>query len=195
MTLTVLALAGLLLAAAPPKAGEAPRGESIYQMAARFVDQTGVPAGLDAGRGHPVLMSMFYASCRDACPLLIADIRRVEASLPARVRADLRVVLVTLDPSHDTPAALQALATAHGVDGARWRFLTGSDDAVREVAAVLGVKYRRLSTGVINHASIITLLDRAGVVDTRVEGLGQPPTDLVQRLLAIARAPRAHAKE
>lgn len=195
MTLTVLAFAGLLLAPAAPKTGEAPRGESIYQIATRFVDQTGAPAGLDAGRGHPVLISMFYASCRDACPLLIADIRGVEASLPARVRAALRVVLVTLDPSHDTPMALQALATAHGVDGARWRLLRGSDDAVREVAAVLGIKYRRLSTGVINHASIITLLDRAGVVDARVDGLGQPTTDLVQRLLAIARTPRAPAKE
>ncbi len=173
-----------------PPAAEARVGQSIYQLAGRFVDQAGTPVGIDVARGHPVIISMIYASCPDACPRLIADIRRIEAAVPAGIREDLRVVVVSFDPERDTPTVLRSLGAAHGV-GARWHFLTGSDDGAREVAAVLGVKYRRLSTGAINHSSVITLLDRAGVIDSRLEGIAQPIDALVARVVAVSGIPRA----
>ncbi|HET8576827.1 MAG TPA: SCO family protein [Methylomirabilota bacterium] len=166
-----------------------PRSQSIYEVSAALVDHRGHPVGLDLFRGHPVLISMLYASCRDACPLLLADIKRIEMDLPARVRADLRVLLVTLDPERDTPEALQALARAHRVDESRWRFVTAPDDTVREIAAVLGIKYRRLADGTINHSSVITLLDPSGVIQSRVEGIGQPHADLLRLLRASRAAP------
>ena len=168
----------------PGPAAAPPRSQSVYEVYAGFVDQQGQPVGLDLFRGHPVLISMFFASCPDACPLLIADIQRIEMELPPKIRADLRVVLISLDPERDTPDALQALARARGVDESRWRLLRAPDDSVREIAAVLGLKYRRLPDGNFNHSSVITLLDRSGVVQTRVEGIGQPHADLFKRLKA-----------
>ena len=173
---------------APPAAAP-PRSQSVYAVSAGLVDQQGQPVGLDLFRGHPVLISMFFASCPDACPLLIADIQRIEMELSPKARAELRVVLVSLDPERDTPEALQALARARGVDQSRWRLLRAPDDTVREIAAVLGIKYRRLPDGNFNHSSAITLLDRFGVVQTRVEGIGQPHADLLRRLRAMAPAP------
>ena len=170
-----------------PDAQDARRGESIYQLGASLRDRTGARAGLDVFRGHPVIISMFYAPCPDACPLLIEEIRQLESGLPAAVRADLRVVLVSLDPERDTPEALDRLARARGVRGERWRLLAGEDDAVREVAAVLGIKFRRLPDGSINHSTVITLLDRAGRIDARIDGLGQSKADLAARLRAMGR--------
>jgi len=163
--------------------------DSIYQLAGAFQDQTGTPVRLSVVRGHPVLMSMFYASCTDTCPLLITELHRTEASLPPVARADVRVLLVSLDPARDTPAALRKLAESNGVDPARWRFLTGPDDAVREVAAALGVKFRRLSTGVINHSSVIAVLDRRGVIKSRSDGITPGDPNLMARVTdALARA-------
>jgi protein SCO1 len=159
-----------------------PRGDSIYELSANLVDQRGTRVGLDLFRGHPVLISMFYASCRDTCPVLIAEIQRIEAELPPSVRADLRVVLVTVDPDRDTPEALQAFARARHVDESRWRFLRAPDDTIREIAALLGQKYRRLSDGSFNHSSLITLLDTSGGIVTRVEGIGKPHQELLDRL-------------
>ncbi len=176
--------------ASPPAADQARRGASVYQVDSVFVDDTGARTALDAGRGHPVIVTMFYASCTDACPLLIESIRRIEAAVPDSVRSDLRVLLVTFDPAHDTPAVMRALAEAHRVDRARWRFLAGSEDAVREVAAVLGIRYRRLSSGAFNHSSVITLLDRDGVAQARIDGIGQPTTSIVERLTSPSRATR-----
>ena len=161
-----------------------PRTDSVYELSASLVDQDGQKVGLDLFRGHPVLISMFYTTCPDACPLLIADLLRIERDLPAPTRADLRVVLVSLDPEHDTPEALRALANAHGLDLSRWRLLRAPDDTVREVAAVLGIRYRKLPEGGFNHSSVITLLDPSGVILTRVEGLGQPADAVRERLRA-----------
>jgi protein SCO1 len=161
-----------------------PRGNSLYELSARLVDQEGTRVGLDLFRGNPVLISMFYASCGDACPLLVAEIQRIEAEVPASVRADVRVVLVSLDTARDTPDALQAFARAHHVDESRWRLLRAPDDTVREIAAALGQKYRRLSDGSFNHSSLITLLDTSGRILAHVEGIGKPHRELVERLRA-----------
>jgi len=183
IVLALLALAGG--AAAGGRAGggaAATPGDSVYQLTGAFRDQTGGDVQLGVYRGRPVLMSMFYASCTDTCPLLIADLHRIEESLPSAVRADLRVVLVSLDPAHDTPAALRRLAETHRLDANRWRLLTGTDDAVGDVAAVLGVKFRHLSTGAIDHSTVIAVLDRRGVVASRTEGIVPGDPKLIARV-------------
>jgi protein SCO1 len=191
----IAVVAGLLAAgivAAPPapaenhhhKATEAapPRGDSIYALSASLVDQRGRQVSLDLFRGHQVLISMFYASCPDACPLLIADLQRMERELPPRIKADLRIVLVSLDPERDTPDALQALARARRVDESRWRLLRAPEETVRDIAALLGVKYRRLPDGSFNHSSVITLLDPDGAIVVRDDAMGGPHEALLRGL-------------
>jgi len=195
MKVTAIAVAGLLavgVAVAPPASAQEhhheaveaapPRGDSVYVLAAPLVDQRGRTVGLDLFRGHPVLISMFYANCPDACPLLIADLQRMERELPPRINADLRIVLVSLDPERDTPDALQALARARQVDESRWRLLRAPEDTVRDIAALLGVKYRRLPDGSFNHSSVITLLDPDRAIVVRDDAIGGPHEALLRGL-------------
>jgi len=203
MRLTAIAAVAGLLAAGPvaavPAAAEdhqhksmeaaQPRGDSIYALSAPLVDQRGRPAGLDVFRGHPVLISMFYATCPDACPLLIADLQRIERELPSRIKADLRILLVSLDPARDTPEALQALARRRQVDESRWRLVRAPEDTVREIAAILGIKYRRLPDGSFNHSSVITLLTLDGVIVARDESIGGPHAALLRSLQSAQAAP------
>ena len=44
------------------------RGPSIYELGSTLRDEKGQTRGLDAFRGHPVLVTMFYGSCATACP-------------------------------------------------------------------------------------------------------------------------------
>jgi protein SCO1/2 len=166
-----------------------PRGDSVYALSASLVDQRGRPVGLDIFRGHPVLISMFYATCPDSCPLLIADLQRIERELPLRIKGDLRIVLVSVDPGRDTPEALRALARARQVDESRWRLLRAPEDTVREIAALLGIKYRRLPDGNFNHSSVITLLDPNGVILVRDEAIGGSHATLLRSLRAAQSAP------
>lgn len=171
-------------------AGPVQSGLSVYQLDTRFTDPDGKPVRLKDFRGQPVLLTMFYGTCPMACPLLMSRIKRVEATLPPEARARVRVVLVSLDPERDTPEFLRKLTQAHGVDAARWRMLVTSEDGVREVAAVLGIRYRPVREGGMNHSSVITLLDRDGVIDTRVEGPDAATDTLAARLAELASKPR-----
>lgn len=159
-----------------------PKGASVYDLDLRLRDQDGNALGLDAFRGHRVVISMFYSSCPFACPTLISDIRKVERRMSPEALADLRVLLVTFDPEHDTSAVLSELVKTRSLDGTRWKLTTTSDDSVRELAAVLGIKYKKLSNGAFNHTSIITVLERDGTVLARSEGLQGPDDQLLTAL-------------
>lgn len=156
--------------------------KSLYALELALVDQRGARIPFDAFRGHRVIVSMFYGSCPFACPTLISDILRIERRLSPEARADLRVLLVSLDPEHDTPATLSELVKTRGLDPARWTLASASDDAVRELAAVLGIKYRKLAKGGFNHTSLITLLDRDGTPLSRSEGLQGTNDEIVAAL-------------
>ncbi|HLK92655.1 MAG TPA: SCO family protein [Polyangia bacterium] len=152
-------------ATAPPQ----PRG-SIYDLGLRVRDADGIERGLDDLRGHPVLASMFYASCTSACPLLVSNMKRVAAGAPSGLRDDLRVLLVSFDPARDPPAALADVARRHDLDVGRWRIAVAPDEATaRALAAVLGIRYRATADGMIDHTTAITVLDPAGGVRGRAE--------------------------
>jgi protein SCO1 len=159
--------------AAAPAVSTAPLSDaSIYDLDLELVDQGGRAIGLDAGRGGPVLIAMFYASCPAACPRLIDAVGEVVDAMPAARRAATRVLLVSFDAAHDTPERLAALAAAHRLDPTRWTLAAATPDDARLLAAVLGIKYRPLADGQFFHTSVITALDADGRPIARLDGLG-----------------------
>jgi protein SCO1/2 len=168
-------------------AGEAVQtGDSIYLLGGKWETHDGKSISLESFQGRPVLISMFYATCPHACPMLISDLKRVEKAVPEALRKDLQVVLVTFDPDRDTGAKMKALLTAHGVDQSRWTMLRVEPEKVQEMAAVLGIKYRFAKDGQINHSTVITLLDAKGAIVERIEGLRQPEAPLVEKLKSLS---------
>jgi protein SCO1/2 len=130
---------------------------------------------------------MFYARCPRACPLLIEDVRALEARLPQADREDLRVLLVSLDPDNDTPEAMARVIERRGVDGARWVLARPRAQDVRPIAALLGISYRPGGDGEMDHSSILTLVDADGRVVARHEGVGQDASALVRAIAAVRR--------
>jgi protein SCO1 len=147
-------------------------GNSLYQLQAQLVDQHGKRLTLDAGRGHPVLVSMFYTSCQFVCPMLIETLRATEAKLTEAERQRLTVLMVTFDPAHDSVAVLKQTAEQRQVDGSRWTLARTDATSVRKIAAVLGIQYRALGNGDFNHTTAVLLLDAEGRVAGRTTQLG-----------------------
>ena len=145
---------------------------SVYDLPSTWRDQRGDTLRLAALAGHVRVVAMAYTSCEATCPLIVADLKRVEASLPAERRGDVGFVLVSLDPERDTPGRLAEWAARTGLDPARWTLLAGADDAVRELAATLDVRYQRQPDGELAHTNGLTVLDSAGAVAHRQAGLG-----------------------
>jgi protein SCO1/2 len=173
----------LLLAAAPlagAQGGDPPR--SIYNLEAQLIDQSGATRGLDMHRGDPVLVTMFYGSCTAACPLLIDTLRSFERSLTPAERSRIRVVLISIDPEHDTTDSLRTLATTRRIDLSRWTLVHTDEASVRKIAAVLNIQYRRLPDGTYNHASVISLLTPQGEIAAQSTVLGKADPRLLASL-------------
>lgn len=103
--------------AAAPRPGPAFHGTTYTGTgpAAEFslVDHDGRPATLARFRGTPVLLFFGYTHCPDVCPQTLQKLSRAVQQAGRRARGT-RIVLVTVDPARDTPAALKAYAARFG---------------------------------------------------------------------------------
>jgi protein SCO1/2 len=83
-----------------------------------------------------VLVSFTSVKGEQYYPLL-NNLVKVHAMIEDRVGKDVQMYTVTTDPYHDTPQALKELADKHG---AKWRFLTGAPEDVREILAAFNAR-------------------------------------------------------
>jgi protein SCO1/2 len=153
-------------------------GDSLYRLAVHLTDQDGRPFDLASLWGAPVLVSMFYSSCEMVCPVLFETIAQTIKAAPPSARERVRVLMVTFDPERDTVAVLKETARKHGCDG-RWTLARSSSSEARQVAAALGVQYRRLASGEFNHSTAVMLLDTEGRITKRSGSLGEVDPELV----------------
>jgi protein SCO1 len=172
----------LLLAAAAVRADAPYPPGSVYNLQVRLTNQSGLTHGLDVHHGHPVLVTLFYGSCPMTCPLLIDTLRATERALDERQRVDLRVLLISIDPQHDTVESLEELAKSRKIDPSRWTLARTDEAGVRRIAAILNIQYRRLPDGNYNHSSVISLLDRQGEIVSRSSVLGKADESLLRDL-------------
>ena len=164
-----LLLAGIALAAPPlPK-------DSIYQLDLPLTDSAGRTADWEELRGKPRLVSMFYTSCQYICPLIVESGKAVERQLTPAQQKKLGVVLISMDPARDDPAALKKVAEQRKLDTTRWTLASPPAGEVRAVAGVLGIRYRLLADGEFNHSSALILVDANGRILARTEKIGSKP--------------------
>lgn len=165
----LLLLAGSALAA--PAGLPLPK-DSAYQLPLQLTDQTGNAWDWRSKRGKPQVVAMFYTSCQFTCPLIVDSAKAVQHALAPADNARIGILLISMDPKRDTPAALMRVASKRKLDATHWSLASPKPEAVRSVAGVLGVRYRQLANGDFNHTSALVLLDRDGRVVTRTEKVG-----------------------
>ena len=182
--------------ASPPVTAAAaplPR-ESVYLVTSAWRDQGDRPVVLAELRGRIVVVSLVFTHCKYACPRIVADMQKIERQLSAAEKADVRFLLVSMDPERDTPKRLTTFAAEHKLDLERWTLLTGPPGDVRVLNAVLGGRYKKAPSGDFAHSNLVLVLDRDGRIVHRHEGLEIAPTEAlasIRKIGAAAAAARA----
>lgn len=149
-------------------------GQSLHQLEAPWTDQHGDTTRIGDFAGKIVVLAMAYTHCEYACPRIIADMRYIRKQFPGQAQ-DLAFVLASVDPDRDTVEHLQAFGQTTGLSAQGWRLLWAPDDTVRELAAVLGVQYRRVSASDFAHSNIISVLGPDGEIHYQQKELGVAP--------------------
>jgi protein SCO1 len=162
--------------------------QSLYQLDSTWTNDFGQPLKLGTFRGRVQVVAMFFASCTYACPINLHDMQRIENGLPTSLRTNVGFALITIDPERDTPQALHAFRTTRKLPADRWTFLCGSPDDTLELAALLGVKFKREASGQFAHSNLITILNPEGEVMHQLTGLNQDIGETVKRIVGV-RAP------
>ncbi|MDW5417841.1 SCO family protein [Iodobacter sp. CM08] len=142
-----------------------PSGNSLYQIDAPLMDQAGNPFKLANEQAKITIITMFYGDCNLSCPIVMENVKRTIETVPAAQRKNIRALLISLNPGVDTPKSLAGLAKVHQFDPAIYRLaISDNDSHTRQIAASLGIKYRRAANGEINHNTRFVLLNQQGVI-------------------------------
>lgn len=125
-----------------------PGGDFVLQSAAGPFDTTSL-------RGKVVLVYFGYTFCPDICPTSLAATSEAFKRLAPAELAQVRLVFVSVDPERDTPARLKDYTEFFHPNMIG---VTGSPEAVAQVAKRYGAAYARQDTGsaagyVVDHSA------------------------------------------
>jgi protein SCO1/2 len=117
-------------------------------------DQDGRRLALGDLRGHVVILTFLYTTCRDTCPLTAEQIENAMD----RLGHDVPALAVSVDPAHDTPALAQRFLVARRLVG-RMRFLLGTRAQLAPIWKAYGIRPQGKG---FEHSAYVLLLDRSG---------------------------------
>ena len=127
-------------------------------------DQSGRTFTLESLRGEPLIVTFVAAHCTDACPLVNAQFQQIGERI-AHDHLRVRLLTVTLDPEHDSPATMRRLARSFDAKPARWLMASGDARNVRAVMRAFNVIARRGRSEYADvHTTFVYLLDAHGVL-------------------------------
>jgi protein SCO1/2 len=127
-----------------------------------LIDQNGNAFTLGSLRGQPFIVTFVAAHCTDACPLVNAQFAQAQ-QLFEQQHVNVRLLTITLDPEHDPPAVMRALARRFNADSRHWIVASGNPKVVHAVMNLFGVQAERGRSGYAEmHTTFVYVFDRRG---------------------------------
>jgi protein SCO1 len=161
-------------------------GEAVPDFV--LTDQNGKRLRLSSFRGHFLYITFIYTRCPFAnfCPRVSHNFAEIYAAMgkQADLASKVRLLSVSFDPAHDTPAVLRTYAASfHEVTGtthpfARWDFASAPQKELPRMAHFFGL-YFSDKNGQIVHSLSTTLISPQGKVISWFHGIDWEPTDLI----------------
>lgn len=158
-------------------ASDAAQG-SLFDLGSKWTTETNQTITLKEFKGSLFIISMFYATCQSICPRLVADMEQLSKKIAEKTGKEPRMVLVSFDSEKDNPAVLNAYKKKMNLKE-NWTLLSGKEEDIRMLSAVLGINYKKISNGEFNHSAVYSLVSKEGIVVSRIEGIGSNTEALI----------------
>lgn len=137
------------------------------------------------------LLDFVYTRCETVCRALGSEFQQLQTEIRARGLQDrIRLLSVSFDPEHDTPAGLAAYARHQRADSAVWQFAVLANAAdLPELLGHFGIVVIPDGLGGFEHNAAIHVVDQRDRL-VRIMDLSNPAAALAEAL-ARAKADRA----
>jgi protein SCO1/2 len=146
-----------------------------------LTNQSGQLVRVQDLRGRVTVVSFLFTTCRDVCPLMTAQLARVQTQVRAEgLAARVGFVSISVDPVTDTPDVLARYAAGFGASLATWHFLTGPPDEVGRLLRDLNVVTG--SGGAVGHGSDVLFVDGEGRIAERSTGIDLDPERVLPKI-------------
>jgi protein SCO1/2 len=148
-----------------------------------LVDQDGKTVHLysDLVRGRIAALSFIFTTCTTICPLVGANLGRLQTELGQSLGEDIALISVSVDPATDTPQRMKAWGAQFAAKPG-WSLLTGEKQTVDQLLKVLGL----FTADIQSHSPFLLLVnDRTGDW-TRVNAIETSPTKVAAILRKMA---------
>ena len=108
--------------------------DTIYHTIADFqlIDQDSSVVTNDSYNGKIYVADFFFTSCPTICPKMKAQMLRVYEKFESNEQVG--ILSHTIDPTYDTVALLKDYADRLGVKSDKWKFVTGDQDYIYDLA-------------------------------------------------------------
>jgi protein SCO1/2 len=121
-------------------------------------DQHGRRVSLSQYRGRVAILTFLSTTCHPTCPLIAQQIRGALDELGGN---PVRVLIVSADPTSDTPASVRRFLGEAALSG-RVEYLTGTRAELQPVWRAYDIVPAQLGDASSVHAASVLLIDRAG---------------------------------
>jgi protein SCO1/2 len=115
------------------------------------------------------------------CPAATAKMMQTQKSARDAGVSTIEFVSITLDPAYDTPAVLKEYAQTRGIETANFTFLTGPENAIRDLFAQFGV-IAEFEGDLLKHTLATLLIGENGQIIHRADGGAWEPRDFVAKM-------------
>jgi protein SCO1 len=158
-------------------------GSALRQPDFALYDQTGTVVSPARFRGKQIMLNFIFTRCQVAnmCPLATANMTAAQGKAKEAGVTDIEFISITLDPEHDTPGVLLTYAKQRGIDTANFSFLTGPENAIKDLLTQFGV-LAEFEGGILKHTVSTVLIDARGKIIWRVDGSRWSPDEFVQKM-------------
>ena len=140
---------------------------SLFRYPWVWTDEQGKSVTFADWRGEPVVVAVFYTSCRRTCPQTLRTLRTIHTTF-SRENPAVQFLLVTLDPTTDTPDTLREFKRSEGLP-VSWHLLMGSVDQTRDFTDLLDIHVMDLDAHFV-HETKIVLFDARGMLLRTLRG-------------------------
>lgn len=144
--------------------------------------------------GHVWVADFIFTSCPMQCPGMSRRMRELQIAIHRM--PEVRLVSFSVDPEDDTPEVLKKYAKSFMADTAQWFFLTGKPEMIHDIAYkgfMLGFVETSAAEqpefGRYSHSSKFAVIDKAGLVRSYHDGLGDMAiNDIVRDISDLLRS-------
>jgi protein SCO1/2 len=146
-------------------------------------NQDGRATSFDHFRGKRVVLNFIFTRCPIAtmCPASTAKMMSLQAAAKEAGVKNFELVSISFDSAYDTPPVLKQYAAVRGIDTTNFSFLTGPENAIRDLLEQFGV-IAEPSESIFKHSLSTLLIDEKGKIIHRVDGSQWTPDDFLPRL-------------